>query len=48
MLHHAPDSLAENRSQLARYRDAVAAGVPGQPVRAAFIAAGGRLLTLAE
>ena len=46
-LNHAPQALQANRAQLAGYRDAVAAQQPGEPVFAAFVSAGGRLLPLA-
>ncbi|NRF69940.1 UvrD-helicase domain-containing protein [Aquincola sp. S2] len=45
-LASAPERLDDNRAQLRRYRDAIAALQPGDPVRAAFIAGGGRLVEL--
>jgi ATP-dependent helicase/nuclease subunit A len=45
-LNAAPEQLASNREQLRRYHAAVAALQPGETVRAAFIAGGGRLVTL--
>jgi ATP-dependent helicase/nuclease subunit A len=45
-LNTAPERLQGNREQLQRYRAAVAALQPGEPVQAAFIAGGGRLVTL--
>ncbi|WP_395702896.1 UvrD-helicase domain-containing protein [Aquabacterium sp.] len=45
-LNTAPERLAENREQLRQYRAAVRALQPGETVRAAFIAGGGRLVEL--
>ncbi len=45
-LSEAPERLAENLEQLREYRAAVQALQPGDSVRAAFIAGGGRLVEL--
>jgi ATP-dependent helicase/nuclease subunit A len=45
-LQHAPHDLESYRDQLARYRDAVRAGRPGDEVRAAFVTGGGALIEL--
>jgi ATP-dependent helicase/nuclease subunit A len=39
-----PEEDEENQAQLARYRQAVAALQPGEPVRAAFINGRGELI----
>ncbi len=45
-LRHAPEALEPYRRQLLRYRDAVRAAQPGQPVRCAFIAGDGRVVEI--
>ena len=45
-LHHAPETLAAHRSQLARYRRAVELAQPGATVRCAFVTGEGRVVEL--
>ena len=45
-LQHAPDSLPAYRDQLQRYRRAVQALQPAQPVRCAFITGAGELIEI--
>ena len=47
-LNSVPQALASNREQLRRYRAAVAALQPGETVRAAFVAGGGRFVPLED
>ena len=47
-LQHAPQALAANRAQLARYRRLVQALQPGERVRAAFISGAGELVELGD
>ena len=46
-LHHAPEAHGPYRQQLLRYREAVRAAQPGQPVRCAFITGEGRVVEIA-
>jgi ATP-dependent helicase/nuclease subunit A len=45
-LHHAPETLAAHRTQLARYRRAVERVQPGATVRCAFVTGEGRVVEL--